>query len=66
MSARLYRILERISIVMIALGAIGMFQSVAIELYTWGFHILLIGTLAFIILTHLPVRDDATEEEILP
>ena len=58
MSRRLYRTLERIFIAMIALGIIGMFQSLQIELYTWGFHILLVGTLAFIVLIHLPVRDE--------
>jgi hypothetical protein len=57
MSRRRYRVLERIFIAMIALGIVGMFQSVQIELYSWGFHVLLVGTLAFIILTHLPVRD---------
>ena len=58
MSIRLYRTLERISIALIALGIVGMFQSVLIDLYTWGFHFLLVGTLAFIILTHIPVRED--------
>ena len=58
MSRRRYRILERIFIVLIALGIVGMFQALQIELYFWGFHLLLVGTLGFIILTHLPVRDD--------
>jgi hypothetical protein len=64
MSARLYRTLERISIAMITLGIVGMFQSVLIDLYTWGFHFLLAGTLAFIILTHIPVRvDDVVDSD---
>ena len=58
MSRRRYRILERIFIALIAIGIIGMFQSIQITLYFWGFHALLVGTLGFIILTHIPVRED--------
>jgi hypothetical protein len=53
----IHRIIERISIALIVLGIIGMFQSALIDLYTWGFHILLAGTLLFIIISHVPARD---------
>ena len=58
MSRKRYRLLERIFIALIALGTVGMFQSIQIDLYFWGFHLLLVGTLGFIILTHIPVRDE--------
>jgi hypothetical protein len=58
MSRRRYQILERIFIALIAIGIVGMFQSLQIDLYFWGFHLLLVGTLGFIILTHIPVRDE--------
>jgi hypothetical protein len=53
----IHRIVERISIALIVLGIIGMFQSALIDLYTWGFHILLAGTLLFIIISHVPARE---------
>jgi hypothetical protein len=52
-----HRIIERTAIGAIMLGILGMFQSVQIDLYTWGFHVLLAGTLLFIIISHIPARD---------
>ncbi len=53
----IHRIIERLAIGLIALGIIGMFQAAQIDLYTWGFHILLVGTLLFIVISHVPARD---------
>jgi hypothetical protein len=53
----LHRTIERLAIALIVLGIIGMFQSAQIDLYTWGFHVLLAGTLLFIIISHIPARD---------
>lgn len=53
-----HQIIERISIALIILGIVGMFQSLSIDLYTWGFHVLLVGTLAFIIISHIPAQDE--------
>ena len=64
MSRRSYRIVERIIIALIAFGIVGMFQAVQIDLYFWGFHAVLIGTLAFIVLTHIPVRDENNSVEV--
>ncbi|HLV36861.1 MAG TPA: hypothetical protein VKY59_17185 [Spirillospora sp.] len=52
-----HQIIERISIALIILGIVGMFQSLSIDLYTWGFHVLLVGTLVFIIISHIPTQD---------
>lgn len=63
MSRRRYRILERIFIALIAVGIVGMFQGLQIDLYFWGFHAVLVGTLGFIALTHIPVRDEENSAE---
>jgi hypothetical protein len=57
MPQRTHRILERIVIAAMLLGIVGMFQPWVIELYTWGFHLVFFGTLAFIVISHWPVRD---------
>jgi hypothetical protein len=57
MPRQLHRTLERFTIALIAIGIIGMFQSASIDFYTWGFHILLVGTLAFIVISHIVPRD---------
>ena len=49
MARRRYQILERIFIALIAIGIVGMFQSIQIDLYFWGFHLVLVGTLGFMI-----------------
>ncbi|NWF69732.1 MAG: hypothetical protein HXY40_11670 [Chloroflexi bacterium] len=51
MSKRTYQIGERVIIAAMTIGLIGMFQPFQIDLYSWGFHILLIGTLSFIVFT---------------
>ena len=50
--------IERILIAGILLGIAGMFQPWAIELYTWGFHLLVFATLSFIIVSHITPRDE--------
>jgi hypothetical protein len=49
MTRQLYLRIERVIMLLMVLGLIGMFQPWAIELYGWGFHLLLVSTLAFII-----------------
>jgi hypothetical protein len=48
-------------IAVMLLGIVGMFQPWQIDLYTWGFHLVLFGTLAFIVISHLPARDRDTD-----
>jgi hypothetical protein len=62
MSQPLHRNIERLSIALIVLGILGMFQSASIDLYTWGFHILLAGTLIFIVISHIPARANGDQE----
>jgi hypothetical protein len=61
MSQRLHQTIERTSIAFIVLGIAGMFQSANIDFYTWGFHILLLGTVIFIIISHVPYKATAPD-----
>ena len=54
----LHQWIERILVVLILLGIAGMFQPWAIELYTWGFHLLFFATLAFIVIAHITPREE--------
>jgi hypothetical protein len=47
------RTLERIAMGIMALGALMMFQPFALALYTYSFVVILIGTLLFIVVSHL-------------
>jgi hypothetical protein len=50
---RIYRPIERITIVGIALGVIGMFQPWSFAAYRIGFFVLFFSTLAFILWSHI-------------
>ncbi len=52
-SSRLFQIVERIAIGGIVLGIILMFQPWVFELFRYGFFILLISTLGFIVWSHI-------------
>lgn len=52
-SSRLFQIVERIAIGGIVLGIILMFQPWVFELFRYGFFILLISTLVFIVWSHV-------------
>ncbi len=52
-SEKVYRPIERLLIAGIVLGVIGMFQPFTVVLYTIGFLVLLISTLAFIFWSHI-------------
>lgn len=60
MPRRTHRILERIIIAVMLLGIAMMFQPWTIDLYTWGFHLVFFGTLAFIVISHWPAREAET------
>ncbi len=45
---------ENASATVIGLGIGMMMQPVALELYTWSFAVILIGTVGFLISSHLP------------
>lgn len=63
MPKRIFRLLEGACLLAMLLGIVGMFQPWDIRYYNWGFYAVLVGTLAFIVVSHLPVRD---EEANLP
>jgi hypothetical protein len=60
MPKRLHQLIERITIALILLGIAGMFQPWTIDLYTWGFHVLVFSTLVYIIISHVPARENET------
>ena len=62
MSKQTYTIIERIIIAGMALGIIAMFQPFVIDIYSWGFHLLLVSTLSFIVFTKFePKETDAKD-----
>lgn len=54
-----HTVTERLMIVGMMLGIIGMFQSNFIILYQYGFYVLGLSTLGFIIILHVPKPEDA-------
>ena len=50
----LRRPLERISMGLMALGAVMMFQPLALVIYSYSFIVILIGTILFTVAIHLP------------
>ena len=65
-SLRTYKFIEQILIVCIVLGVIGMFQPWLFEAYKYGFVLLLISTLCFILWSHITPKRDISQEESLP
>jgi len=63
--ARTHRIIEQVLIVGIVLGVVGMFQPWIFEGYKYGFLLLLLSTLGFIVWSHVsPKREQVGEESI--
>lgn len=52
MTQRMYRQIERVIIAAMLLGIIAMFQPLRIELYSIGFHLLLVSTIIFTVFSH--------------
>lgn len=64
---RIHSIILNILIAGIVLGIIGMFQPWIFEAYTYGFVLLLVSTLGFIVWSHVaPRREREQEEGALP
>lgn len=62
-SKRAHRIVEQILIVGIVLGVVGMFQPWVFEGYKYGFVLLLISTLSFILWSHVTPKRELLQEE---
>jgi hypothetical protein len=61
---RLYSIVEGIIIAGIVLGVVGMFQPWKMAFYKYGFNLLLISTLSFILWSHVSPRGEQRQEEV--
>lgn len=70
MNARTLNLVTRVIVIGIMLGIIGMIQPWVFDLFRYGFILLLISTVAFIIISHVPERssgaDDLTGPEDSP
>lgn len=64
-SLRIHRIIESILIAGIVLGVVGMFQPWLFEGYKYGFLLLLISTLSFILWSHITPKPEAVQEEVV-
>jgi len=62
--ARLYRIVESVIIAGIVLGVVGMFQPWHMIFYKYGFMVLLISTLSFILWSHIETKEVQRQEEL--
>ncbi|UCD42404.1 MAG: hypothetical protein JSV69_01935 [Chloroflexota bacterium] len=62
-SARAHRIVEQILIVGIVLGVVGMFQPWLFDGYRFGFVLLLISTLCFILWSHITPKRELMQED---
>ncbi len=62
-SLRLHRVIESILIAGIVLGVVGMFQPWLFEGYKYGFVLLLISTLSFILWSHITPKQELRQEE---
>jgi hypothetical protein len=63
--ARTHRIIEQILIAGIVLGVVGMFQPWIFEGYKYGFLVLLISTLGFIVWSHVSPKGEEVEEVLV-
>jgi hypothetical protein len=61
MSQRVYARVERAVIGVMLLGMLGMFQPFALDVYRYGFLLLLFSTIAFIIISHLSPKPEHTD-----
>jgi hypothetical protein len=58
MSKKTCSLVERILIALILLGIVGMFQPIVIDLYRYGFLLLLFSTLGFIVFSHMSPKNE--------
>lgn len=63
-SSRVFGLIEKVMIVGILLGAIGMFQPWILGGYRVGFHVVLLSTLAYIVWSHIAPRPASPDEEV--
>ncbi len=61
MSKKTYSMVEQVLIALILLGIVGMFQPLGVDLYRYGFLLLLFSTLGFIVFSHMSPQAEAAE-----
>lgn len=61
MSKKTYSSVERVLIALILLGIVGMFQPLGIELYRYGFLLLLLSTIGFIVFSHMSPKAEVPD-----
>jgi len=61
MARKTYNQVERAIIGLMLVGIIGMFQPFVLELYRYGFLLLLFSTIGFIIISHIAPKPEASE-----
>ena len=61
MSKKTYSLVERVLIGLILLGIVAMFQPIGVDLYRYGFLLLLFSTLGFIVFSHMTPKGEEPE-----
>lgn len=51
---KLRKVFEPIAIILIIIGIIGMIQPIGLPIFRWGFNILWIGLVCFMLFSHFP------------
>jgi hypothetical protein len=62
-SRRRFSRVEGVIIAGILIGTVGMFQPVSVDAYKFGFLVLLLSTLAYVVWSHVVPRSAVEEEE---
>ena len=60
MTLQLHTVLERIMMVCMLLGIVGMFQPWKLDLFGYGFLVLLFGTIGFTVISNITPRSTAS------
>jgi hypothetical protein len=61
MAHKTYSRVERVIIGLMMIGMVGMFQPFLVELYRYGFLLLLFSTLLFIVISHITPQPEAPD-----
>ncbi len=66
MSSKVVGTITRLCIAGIILGILGMIQPWVFELFRYGFYVLLLSTLVYIVISHVPERSsEAANPDVL-
>ncbi len=51
---KLKKIFEPVAMILILAGIVGLIQPIQIEVFRWGFNVLWVGLLAYMVFSHFP------------